>query len=61
MGLQSIKDLPESLVRIVEWTFHAKVINRYLQIVDVQKTENYDEKGYKVTQSELLSGGIPQD
>ena len=30
----------------------------FLKNEDVKKKENYDEKGFLITQSELLSGGI---
>ena len=30
----------------------------FLENEDVKKKENYDEKGFLITQSELLSGGI---
>lgn len=45
----------------MEWIVYTKIIRKYLKVDDVKLGENYDEKGYLVTQSELLSGGVGSD
>lgn len=53
--------LPYKLRRILEWILYSKIIRKYLKVNDVKLSDNYDEKGYLVTQSELLSGGVRSD
>lgn len=43
---------------VADCIFTNKVLVKLMRKTDVKKLKNYDEKGYKVTQSELLSGGI---
>ena len=50
--------LPSSLKQVIEHIFYKNVIKMFLKNEDVKKKENYDEKGFLITQSELLSGGI---
>jgi hypothetical protein len=59
--LLSKEGVPYKLRRILEWIVYSKIIRKYMKVNDVKLSENYDEKGYLVTQSELLSGGVRSD
>jgi hypothetical protein len=56
----NVQDTRESrkVRSVIKSLFKERFVHFYLMKKNLKDQQNYDEKGYKVTQSELLSGGI---